>query len=688
MGQREGSGTGLRQAEAIIVERYPQLLRLAYLVLPPDLDRHTRLLRAHRAVQHSLQAAGRRARQGADPLAAVRAEVVRHAAGRPRGPLPPWVWGLRMWPSAEGLDEAARGLAGLTPYARAAYVLGRFDGLDEDAAARVLEQAGAGDPAGEVRAARAAGAGADADGAGAAAGAGVAGAAGAAGSGTGAEPGSPGGVGAGQRSDGSAGLPAGAGPRTGRETILHPADVHTRPTDLLLRRTRVRAAWGLAAVLLLAAGLTRATVAGPEPGLPAAYAGAPAARAALDPARLVRVPAQAWADTGRVDFTAWPARGTRTGDRALLARALGTWAAPASGTAVTVAPAASAEPPGHPPQLLFAGDPGPGTAVVVFLDADRIVRYTERDGRRSLDIAAADDAGVTTAAAVTLTRDGDKARRLLAPWIATAGTRDLTAPATGARPLPIGPDGTLATELPHGAAGGHEGDGAAHGAGNEDCGPRPVLEVASSPRIVEKHSFLLADLGGLIPVHLTYTPPAEGADAPPARQPREATGPAALARWAQEACTLGEVDGREVRAVNLWDFAVTELPETAGRAVWSCTRATHWTGRGDVQIRLRPPTGAALAVARARSTAACGRFGQHVLAATVWRAPSGRGYQLGAGSREVAEITATGSLHTRTPGRTLSVPAPAAPAPPAALTATLRSGAVITALDARGGGRD
>ncbi|MYT26581.1 hypothetical protein GTW69_41035, partial [Streptomyces sp. SID7760] len=101
-------------------------------------------------------AAGRRAAQGEDPLAAVRAEVVRHAAGRLRGPLPPWVWGLRMWPSAEGLDEEARRLTGLTPYARAAWVLGRFDGLDEEAVAAVLEQAGAADPMGEVRAARAA----------------------------------------------------------------------------------------------------------------------------------------------------------------------------------------------------------------------------------------------------------------------------------------------------------------------------------------------------------------------------------------------------------------------------------------------------------------------------------------------------------------------------------------------------
>ncbi|MFI1652867.1 hypothetical protein ACH4XT_38865 [Streptomyces avidinii] len=281
-----------------------------------------------------------------------------------------------------------------------------------------------------------------------------------------------------------------------------------------------------------------------------------------------------------------------------------------------------------------------------------------------------DDAGVTTAAALTLGRTGDTARQLLAPWIATAAERDLAAPAGPTRTLPIDRDGTVLARVPR-------ADG--------PCGSRPVLEVASSARIVEKHSFLLADLGGLLPVHLTYTPLAEGADAVPARQPREATGPAALERWAQEACTLQGVDARAVRSVNLWDFAAADLPENAGRAVWSCSRATHWTGQGDVEVRLRPAAGPSVSVTRARATAACGRFGQRVLAGTVWRAPSGRPYLLAVGSREVAEITATGSVPARASGRSLTTPAPATQA---TLTARLHSGAVITALDGAGGGRD
>ncbi|WP_405533357.1 hypothetical protein OG592_39815 [Streptomyces avidinii] len=94
----------MRQAEAVIVERYPQLVRLAYLSLPTSLDRHSRVLRAHRAVQQALRSAGRGSHgvgtgtgtggeDRPDTLTAMRAEVVRHVSG-PGSlplPLPPWV---------------------------------------------------------------------------------------------------------------------------------------------------------------------------------------------------------------------------------------------------------------------------------------------------------------------------------------------------------------------------------------------------------------------------------------------------------------------------------------------------------------------------------------------------------------------------------------------------------------------
>ncbi len=615
----------MRRAEAVVVERYPQWVRLAYLTLPAGLGRHTRVLRAHRAVQQALRPAGRRAGQGEDPVAAVRTEVVRRAAGRMR-PLPPWVgvWGLRMWPGAEELEEAARDLAGLSAFARAAHVLCHWDGLPGDAAVQVLAAAGAPGPAEAVRA-------------------------------------------------GLAVAPRAAAGR-GSAAGVHPAQVQTRPADLLLRSHRARAGWAAAGALALCAALVTASG---EDGTrrPVPYAGAPAGRGALDPGRLVQVPGRTWSDTGRVDFTAWPARGGRTADRPLLARALATWGAPPAGADVTAAPGTTDEPPSRSPQLLYAGEPAAGAAVVVLLDGDRLVRYTERGASRSLDFVRVDDANVTTAAAVVLLRGADGAgpvRKLLGPWITSAGLRDLTAPGTPVRRLPVGADGTVT--VPAGVRRG--------------CAPGPVLEVASSARIVEKHAFLLADLGGVLPVHLTYTPLPEEAGVAHARQPREATGRAALERWAREACVLREVDGRAVRAVNLWDFARAGLPEGAGPAVWSCIRATHWTGRGDVLVRLRPPSGEPLTAARVPATAACGRFGQHVLAGTVWRAPSGRAYQLAAGSREVAGITASGSVRAGAAGRTFAAPAAPPGAEPPVLSARLHSGTVLTALDGGNGGRD
>ncbi|KIF74177.1 hypothetical protein QR77_09610, partial [Streptomyces sp. 150FB] len=44
----------VEQAEAALVEHYPRLVRLAYLVLPPSLGRNRRVLTAHALVQRAL----------------------------------------------------------------------------------------------------------------------------------------------------------------------------------------------------------------------------------------------------------------------------------------------------------------------------------------------------------------------------------------------------------------------------------------------------------------------------------------------------------------------------------------------------------------------------------------------------------------------------------------------------------
>ncbi|MFE3626256.1 hypothetical protein [Streptomyces goshikiensis] len=827
--------TAVEQAEAVLVEQYPRLVRLAYLTLPDSLGRHGRVLLAHRVVQRALPRWGGAAGPGGPDgsagsggsggsggaLAVVRVRVLRGClapsgrtgaalarAGWP--PVPPFVWGLRLWPPAGGIEEVARVLAGAPAPVRAAFVLHRVDGLPEESAVRLLGAAGA--PADAM--ARA--------------------------------------------------LSLGIGETLLRELLRPEFDagvVSTRPTDLLRRRRRVRAGWAAAAALAVAAGAL-ALVGPARPD-----ASRPVAVGVLDPARLERVPAQAWADTARVDFTAWPARGGRTTDRALLGRALGAWAtaspphtptppqptpgppavdratpgraasgsaaldpavsdsaalvpaavdratpgsaapgraalgpaavgrdapglaavgraalgadalgadvveraalgsaapgraavgrdapgpttpgraalgpyavdratpgpaapgraalgadavgraalvpaavgrdvpgrggsgagslgsggrrgvapvaAVGGGVVVRAAPGVDTDPPRRAPQLLYAGD-SDGRAVVLLLDGDRVVRYAEAvtgRGARELDFARTDEAGVTTAAALTLVRspDGGRARYLLAPWIAAAGTRDLLRAGEDAKPLALAADGVTApVEVPRSAGA---------------CAAWPALEVTSSARIVEKHSFVLADLGTLTPVHLTYTPLPDGPGAAAARQPREATGAAARAAWAATACRLPEMRGMRdggVRAVNIWEFASSELPDGGGRAVWSCTRTSSWAGPGDVLVRLSPAAGPPQDVARAPDTAACGRFGQHLLAGTRWRSPAGRWYLLAAGSREVTGITASGAVRAEASGRTLAAPA----GPEAAaveLTGRLASGGRVTALDGGGGGRD
>ncbi|MFE2308898.1 hypothetical protein ACFXA9_22815, partial [Streptomyces sp. NPDC059411] len=103
------------------------------------------------------------------------------------------------------------------------------------------------------------------------------------------------------------------------------------------------------AALALAAGILAADGSPPRPE--ATPLAGPAAAGALDPARLVRVPAEAWADTARVDFTAWPARGGRTTDPGLIGPAQAARAAPAPPGGGTPPPGPPHEPPRPPPHL-------------------------------------------------------------------------------------------------------------------------------------------------------------------------------------------------------------------------------------------------------------------------------------------------------------------------------------------------
>lgn len=163
---RPGPVVDVEQAEAALVEHYPRLVRLAYLVLPPSLGRNRRVLTAHSLTQRALP----RARTSADAVAVpaprtaegrngdpgygfVRLRVLRTAldAGRPlrrrawprRSQLPPLlpqVWGLRLFPRSGGADELAldQGLSALSGPGRAAFVLRGLERLDDTAVRSML----------------------------------------------------------------------------------------------------------------------------------------------------------------------------------------------------------------------------------------------------------------------------------------------------------------------------------------------------------------------------------------------------------------------------------------------------------------------------------------------------------------------------------------------------------------------
>ncbi|MEU9046020.1 MULTISPECIES: hypothetical protein [unclassified Kitasatospora] len=570
----------MARAEAALVRHYRRLVRLAYLALPADRDRHTRVLAAHAAVQRALPFRWtRRDESGtaeADPVyAALRLRVLR-AALRPHPAarlFAPRVWGLRLFTPHGGEEDAEldRALAALDTPARAAFALRTVEELDADEAASVLRQAGVAQPDEAVAAAAA--------------------------------------------------VPSGPDPQP---PAFDPCAVRVQPTDLLRRRRTLTAAL---AVGVLGLTTTAAVLGGSGPATPTGPASGPAPGAA-DPARLVRVALDAWQHTARVDFSAWPARGDRREDGALLGHALVAWAQP--GPRTRAEPGTDAAPPAEAPQLLFAGTVD-GTGVVVLYDGRRIARYTDgRDG--GLDLARADDADLTTAGAVALRRQGTAVRYLLAPWVDAAETRRIDQPDAPARPLEH-PDGITTP-----AAGG----------GPADCQGATLLQLHSSP-VVAKHAFLLADLGGLVPAHLTYAAPPDRTQpdrtAPdrsrPTREPHEATAQDALQAWARAGCAVP--DGKPgVKQLDLWAFAVQPLPQNVGSAAWVCLRADRWNGEGSAATAVVLPAARGPQRTGGGPGRACSRFEQDTVAWAWWRSPQGTEYLLAAGSRRVTRLSVKG----------------------------------------------
>ncbi|MEU4090434.1 hypothetical protein [Streptomyces aureus] len=627
-----GAVVDVEQAEAALVEHYPRLVRLAYLMLPPSLGRNRRVLTAHALTQRALprgRAAGDTSvipaqqsgggRDGDPGYAFVRLQVVRAAleAGLPlrrwawpkRSQLPPLlpqVWGLRLFPRSGGADELAldQRLSTLSAPARAAYALRGLERLADAPLRRVLTAAGVGDPAAALKEA------------------------------------------------------AGVEPRDAllRSPEFDPCSLQARPTDLLRRRQHTKAALAATAAVAVCGALLLLPGDGwgPDGAAAPSYAQNPAAEAALDPARLERVAPAAWESAARTDFSVWPARGGLADDTALLRRALAVWARPGESVQVSATPGTPSGAPPGPPQLLYAGVVDQARVVLLY-DGLRIVRYAEpKDGTggAALDFARVDGASGAEASAVVLGRADGNVRYLTAPWVTGAAERDLLKPSAGAMDLTLSADGSTSPLAGPPATGA--------------CTSWNVLQVKDATG-----TRLLTDLGELVPARLTAGRPAA---------PRDPAGAQDLREWAPFSCSLATLRSGGVRTVNAWEYARQPLPDGSGPASWVCTRADTWRGGGTrVLAQFRTPGGTYGAVtAKAENSPACGSRDPHVLAGVLWKSAGGHWYLLAAGGKDTASITATGGVSGSAAGPLLT--ARAEQGARAELKGTLADGRDISGL--------
>ncbi|ACU73088.1 conserved hypothetical protein [Catenulispora acidiphila DSM 44928] len=616
--------------ESALVLHYPRLVRLAYMALPGEGERHHRALTAHGIVQNTLPRTElppalrsltarlpipkprRRTRHvpGVANDAAtdaaystLRLAVLREVLWAPRRRWPgflalvlrPRVWGLRLFPVGGGSEELrlASALRDADPVARAAYVLLTLEGLTNRQAEAELAAAGAEN----CRS----------------------------------------GVAAGQRM--ALMYPA----QVALSGEFDPCTLRTGPVDLPRRRRRIRLAAAVLACGVLGAGTAFAVSlvgSGGGDGHPGAAATPSVVATPHGTVTLASVPADLWLHTARLDFSAWSDRSQSGADGAAVDQALAAWTGSEPGVA-QAGPGTSAEAPVAPVRLLWNGRLD-GATVVLLADATRLARYTRPDHPSAadpvrLDVARADDSDVTSAGAVLLRSTAAGDRWLVAPWVVEVTTRDFRQPNTLART--VGVVNGVTAEVPRPPASG--------------CASWPALQLRSSPLVAEHHAFLLTDLGGVTGAHLTFTPaPSHAA----AQSPREATGSDALVALSRLACGLPALRNQDTKQVNTWEFALQPLPQGQGTATWVCTRADHWDGTGSTATEFLAPGSAPAEQTGAQAQGrACSRFSQHIVADTRWRSPQGKQYLLVAGSRHVTSVQ-VGSATVAVPDHTAALP--------------------------------
>jgi hypothetical protein len=651
----------VEQAEAALVEHYPRLVRLGYLVLPPSLSRHRRVLAAHALAQRALP----RSRPAADEVpvpaprdgaaetdgvlgapsadrgyACVRLRVLRRAlrgerpglSGRlhrrlaPLPPALPQVWGLRLFPRSGGADELAldQALSGVSAAARAAYALRGLEGLSDTEVCATLEAAGVDEPQAALEEAESV-------------------------------------VGPSGSLDGT----------LLQSAEFDPCALQARPTDLMRRRQHTRAVLAaLAAAVVCGAllGLPGDSW-GPDGAAAPVYAQNPAAQAALDPGQLTHAPTGAWKQASRVDFSVWPARGDLLHDKELLRRALAVWARPGSQVTVSATVGTQTGPPAGPPQLLFAGTVD-GKSVVLLHDGQRLVRYAEPAGADGggvvLDFARTDGGDGASASAVVLARSDTNVRYLTAPWVTGASVTDLLEPQDDGRALQVDERGV--TDPVTGVR-----------PKDDSCSRWPALELDVHGR---RSPYVYTDLGELTPARLT--------DGPPTAAPRSPVNAASRASLARTACMLAGMRGAGVKTVNSWTFATQQLPEGDGTARWVCTRGETWRGAGSRVLAqfqkpgTKPAEPGAVA-AQAEDSPACGARSPRALSGVLWKSRAGNWYLLAAGSEDVTSITASGGVSGTAQGRTLALPTKQGTR--VDLTARLSDGHTLQALGSDAGDR-